>query len=361
MDLLIAIGLLIVGFVILIKGADFLVDGASAIAKRFNISDIIIGLTIVSFGTSAPELVVNIGAAMEGKHAMIFGNVLGSNIFNTCLILGVAGLIYPLVVQRATVRLELPFSIAIVGLMYFLANDMLFLGAAQNTFSKVDGGILLALFGGFLYYVYKSAKSSTVVPTQSDVVSPQSSTVLDDDFLKNVQPGVETDIPEPTGSIWKDFAFVVFGMAGLILGGNLVLDNAVFLAKTFGMTERIIGLTVVAIGTSLPELATSVVAALKKNSDIAVGNVVGSNIFNVLLVLGASSVLAPVGSPVVYDIASNFDVYFLIAASFLLFVFLFTGKKGAVVDGAKTYVVDKWQAAVLLVAVVGYIGYLFVV
>lgn len=356
MELAIAIGLLIIGFVVLIKGADFLVDGASAIAKRFDISDIIIGLTIVSFGTSAPELVVNIGAAMEGSHAMIFGNVLGSNIFNTCLILGTAGLIYPLVVQRATVRLELPFSILIVVVMYLLANDAMVMGSSTNIFSKLDGGILLLVFGGFLFYVYQSATAS--MPTQSDVVSPNTTTVLDDNFEENVVAGIETDIPEPTGSVVKDIVFVVLGMVGLILGGNLVLDNAVFLAKVFQMPERVIGLTVVAIGTSLPELATSVVAALKKNSDIAVGNVVGSNIFNILLVLGASAVLAPAANPVTYDAASNFDVYFLIASSALLFLFLFIGSKGEVVQGAKTYVVDKWQAGVLLIGVIGYIIYL---
>jgi cation:H+ antiporter len=356
MELAIAVGLLIIGFVVLIKGADFLVDGASAIAKRFNISDIIIGLTIVSFGTSAPELVVNIGAAMEGNHAMIFGNVLGSNIFNTCLILGTAGLIYPLVVQRDTVRLELPFSILIVGFMYVLANDVLVMGSATNTFSTLDGGLLLLVFGGFLLYIYKSATAS--LPAQSDVASPNTSTILDDNFSENVAAGVETDIPEPTGSILKDLAFVVLGMVGLIFGGDLVLENAKFLANQFGMSDRVIGLTVVAIGTSLPELATSVVAALKKNSDIAVGNVVGSNIFNVLLVLGASAVLAPAGKPLGYDAASNFDIYFLLASSALLFLFLFTGSKGAVVNGAKTYVVDKWQSGVLLVGVLGYIVYL---
>lgn len=333
MDLAIAIGLLVIGFIILIKGADFLVDGASAIAKRFSISDIVIGLTIVSFGTSAPELVVNIGAAMEGKNAMIFGNVLGSNIFNTCLILGISGLIYPLVVQRDTMRIELPFSILIVLLMFFLANDILFFGASQNIFSTVDGIILLGVFLSFLGYIYKSAK---VPKAEND------------------------DISEPsTASILKDIALVVAGMIGLLLGGNLVLDNSVFLAATFGMEERIIGLTVVAIGTSLPELATSVVAALKKNSDIAIGNIVGSNIFNILLVLGASASFAPASKPIFYDTASNFDIYFLIGATLVLFSFLFLGTKAKVKNGAMSYVLDKWQAAFLLVAVVVYITSLF--
>lgn len=331
MELATAIGLLIVGFVILIKGADFLVEGASAIAKQFNISDMIIGLTIVSFGTSAPELVVNIDAAMEGKNAMIMGNILGSNIFNTCLILGTAGIIYPLAVQRATMSKELPFSIFIVLLMFVLCNDAMFLGGA-NEISFVDGVILLGLFLGFLGYVYKSAQGSS------------------DDGDEEIK-----SMPLP-----KSIVYIVLGMLGLVYGGDMVLTNAEFLAKQFGMTERVIGLTVVAIGTSLPELATSVVAAMKKNSDIAVGNVVGSNIFNVLLVLGASAVFSP--NPIAYAVAANFDVYFLLAMTGVLFAFLFIGTKGKPSAGGTitTYVIDKWQSAILLITVLGYIVYLLI-
>lgn len=328
MELLTAIGLLIFGFVILIKGADFLVEGASAVAKQFNISDMIIGLTIVSFGTSAPELVVNIDAAMDGKNAMIMGNILGSNIFNTCLILGAAGLIYPLAVQRATMSKELPFSVFIVLLMFFLCNDAMFLGG-ENMVSFTDGAILLTLFLGFLAYVYTSAKGGGNNDEEEEIKS----------------------MPLP-----KSIVLILLGMVGLVYGGDMVLTNAEFLAKKFGMTERVIGLTVVAIGTSLPELATSVVAALKKNSDIAVGNVVGSNIFNILLVLGASAVFSP--NPIAYDVASNFDIYFLLAATALLFSFLFIGTRGRADGGTMTYVIDKWQAGVLLVAVIGYIIYL---
>lgn len=331
MELLTAIGLLIFGFVILIKGADFLVEGASAVAKQFNISDMIIGLTIVSFGTSAPELVVNIDAAMDGKNAMIMGNILGSNIFNTCLILGTAGLIYPLAVQRATMSKELPFSVFIVFLMFFLCNDAMFFGG-NNMVSFTDGVVLLTLFLGFLGYVYTSAKGGE-------------SSGDDDDEIKSM--------PLP-----KSIIFIIVGMVGLVYGGDMVLTNAEFLAKKFGMTERVIGLTVVAIGTSLPELATSVVAALKKNSDIAVGNVVGSNIFNILLVLGASAVFSP--NPIAYDIASNFDIYFLLSATAVLFSFLFIGTRGRADGGSMTYVIDKWQAGVLLVAVIGYIIYLLI-
>ncbi len=332
MELFIALLLLIVGFFVLIKGADFLVDGASAVAKKFNISDIIIGLTIVSFGTSAPELVVNIAAAWEGKNEMIIGNVLGSNIFNTCLIIGVAGMIYPLAVQHATVRKELPFSILIVGLMFVLANDLLTTGT-DNQISRFDGAIFLSLFVGFLFYIYKSSKNKD---------------------MAGIEEEVDAIEPMPIG---KSVLFVVGGMVGLILGGNLVLENAVIFANYFGMTERVIGLTVIAIGTSLPELATSVVAALKKNSDIAVGNVVGSNIFNILLVLGVSAIIAP--TPISYDAAANFDIYFLLGTTFLLTFFLFIGTKTRAKEGIlPTYTIDRWQAAILFVLVIVYIVYL---
>lgn len=329
MNLGTALILLILGFVILIKGADFLVDGASAVAKKFDISDMIIGLTIVSFGTSAPELVVNIGAAWEGKSAMIIGNVLGSNIFNTCLIIGVAGLIYPLAVQRATVRKELPFSIFIILLMFFLANDAIVFGGTDYI-SHIDGAILLLFFGAFLYYVYTSSKNT--------------------DNSETVEIIEEMPLP-------KSLLFIVLGMAGLVYGGNLVLEKSLVFANYFGMSQRVIGLTVIAIGTSLPELATSVVAALKKNSDIAMGNVVGSNIFNILLVLGFSATISP--SVIEYDTAANFDIGFLVAATVLLTAFLFIGTKvKPTIGGSLTYTIDRWQSGVLLIAVIGYIAYL---
>ncbi|MBL4648749.1 MAG: calcium/sodium antiporter [Aureispira sp.] len=331
MDLGIALALLIFGFLILIKGADFLVDGASAVAKKFNISDMIIGLTIVSFGTSAPELVVNIGAALEGKNAMIIGNVLGSNIFNTCLIIGVAGLIYPLVVQRATVRKELPFSVFIILLMFFLANDALFFGGTNNI-SHIDGVILLLFFVAFLYYVYASSKN---------VANSETVDVIE-------------EMPLP-----KSLLLIVLGMVGLVFGGNLVLEKSLIFADYFGMSERVIGLTVIAIGTSLPELATSVVAAMKKNSDIAMGNVIGSNIFNILLVLGFSASVSP--AIIEYDAAANFDIGFLLAATILVTTFLFIGTKGKPTKGGSfSYLIDRWQSGILLVAVIGYIVYLLV-
>lgn len=343
MDIAIAIGLLIFGFIILIKGADFLVDGASALAKRFNISDMIIGLTIVSFGTSAPELVVNLDAAWRGENAMILGNIIGSNIYNTCLILGAAGIIYPLAVQKATMQKEFPFSVAIIFLLFFLANDALITGG-ENTLSHIDGIIMFGLFLAFLGYVYSSAKSSGFGGGDDNL--------LDDVDMVSEEGEIQA-MP-----LTQCLGWITLGMIGLVAGGRLVLDNAVFMANEFGMSKRIIGLTVVAIGTSLPELATSIVAALKKNSDIAVGNVVGSNIFNILLVLGFSATVSP--NVIAYDVASNFDLYFLMFATTLLFSFLFVGTKGKAEGGTKTYMIDKWQASILLVAVVGYTGFLLI-
>lgn len=323
MDLVYAVGLLIVGFVVLIKGADLLVEGAAAIAKKFNISDIVIGLTIVSFGTSAPELVVSIGASINHDNGMVFGGILGSNIFNTCLILGVAGLIYPLAVQRNTAFKELPFSFFIVALVFVLGNDVLLFGASENLFSRIDGIILLTLFAGFLYYVYNSAKNDSALQEE----------------------GAIEPMPTP-----KSVIYIVLGMVGLVIGGQLVLDNAKFLASQFGMTNRVIGLTVVAIGTSLPELATSAVAAMKKNSDIAIGNVIGSNIFNILLVLAMSTTIAPAA----YDTASNTDIGFLLGVTMVLMLFLFIGTKAK--NGRFT--IDRWQAFILLLAVTDYTIYL---
>ncbi|MCH2022015.1 MAG: calcium/sodium antiporter [Saprospiraceae bacterium] len=332
MELVQVILWLLFGFLILIKGADFLVEGASAVAKRFNISDMIIGLTIVSFGTSAPELVVNIQAAVNGENEVILGNILGSNIFNTCLILGVAGLIYPLVVHKETMLKEFPFSVLIIILLFFLANDAMFIGG-DNFLSKFDGIIFLILFFCFLCYVYSSAKASIAKSGEEDA-----------EKIKSL-------------SLPNSVIYIAGGMLGLVYGGELVLENAVFLAEEFGMTKRVIGLTVVAIGTSLPELATSVVAAMKKNSDIAIGNVIGSNIFNILLVLGFSAAVSP--HPIHYDVASNFDVYFLFISTVALSVFLFTGTKGKINKaGAMTYFIDRWQAGILFSAVIGYLAFL---
>lgn len=318
---------IIAGFFLLVKGADYLVEGASAFAKGFGVSDIVIGLTIVSMGTSAPELVVNVGSALKEEPDFIYGNVIGSNIFNTLFILGVAGLIYPLKVLTNTGRIEIPISLLIIVAVFLMSNDILFWGDAgiasgkAGVLSRLDGFLLLIMFAAFLYYVFRNSQTE---PEGGDIIKQM--------------------------PVWQSGLFIAVGIAGLVFGGNWVLEGSISVAKTFNLSERIIGLTILAVGTSLPELATSVVAAMKKNSDIAVGNVVGSNIFNVLGILGLSAAIFP--TP--FAASTNFDLYVLIIATGVIFAMLFIGTKFQ-----KTFfTLDKWQAAVLLFAYIGYTTFL---
>ncbi len=307
--------LLSVGLAFLVKGADWLVEGASVLAKKKNVSDLTIGLTIVAFGTSAPELVVNVVAASENHSDIVFGNILGSNNFNLFAILGIAGLIVPLSVQSSTVWKEIPFSLFAVIVLFFLANN--YFATETGDLSRYDAAILLAIFCGFLYYMATQLKAST-----------------------DGKKGEAYDY-----SILKIWGFIILGLAGLVGGGKLVVDNAVSMAQSLGVSEKIIGLTIVAAGTSLPELATSVVAAMKRNADIAIGNVIGSNIFNVFLILGTSGLIRPM----VYNSSFNTDIYLLGAGTVFLFLAMFLGKK---------HQLDRWQALVLLSSYLLYTGYL---
>ncbi|GIV37970.1 MAG: K+-dependent Na+/Ca+ exchanger [Cyclobacteriaceae bacterium] len=307
-----AVALLIAGFIILIKGADLMVSGASSMAKKFGISAIAIGLTVVSFGTSAPELIVSLLSAVNGKADASFGNVIGSNNFNLFCILGVSGLIYPLVVQRNTVKFEVPISIAAILILYVLVNDRWF-GAAQNILSRYDAVVLLVLFITFMMYVYRTMKKTS-------------------DY---------EEAPIKIFSTPVSILLVVSGLVMLVLGGKLVVDNAVSLANYFGLSQKIIGLTILATGTSLPELATSAVAAYKKNTDIAIGNVVGSNIFNIFFILGVTGAVQPMH----YNDAMNFDLRVLLAGSVILMIFMFT---------LNTRKLDRWEAFLLFT---GYIVY----
>src|SRR5690606_10677168 len=252
--MLIPILLLIAGLTILIFGANYMVEGASALAKKFNISNLAIGLTVVAFGTSAPELVVNTFAAVQGHSDIVFGNVLGSNNFNLFIILGITGLITPLAVQSSTAWKEIPISFIAIIVLFILVNDIWIFNNESSVLSRIDGFILLIFFGLFLLYVYKQLKSD---PTETEEL-----------------------VSVPKLSVARTWVFIIGGLTGLVLGGHLVVNNAIEIAESLGISQKIIGLTVVAAGTSLPELATSVIAALKKNADIAVGNIIGSNIFN---------------------------------------------------------------------------------
>lgn len=314
--MIVLIVLIVAGFTALIFGANWLVDGSSALAKKYSVSDLIIGLTIVSFGTSAPELVVNSVASINGYSDIVLGNIIGSNNFNLFITLGIAGLIYPMWVQKSTVWKEIPISLIAAVALLLLANNF-FIGATSGI-SRIDGIILLLFFAGFIFYVFKQMKSG-VEPIEEITYEHKSN-------LK----------------IW---GLIIIGLAGLIIGGQLVVDNGVQLATQLGVSEKIIGLTIIAIGTSLPELLTSVVAALKKNTGIAIGNIIGSNIFNIFLILSVSSLIAPI----TFNLSFNTDIYILIGGTLFLFLMMFIGKR---------HKLDRWGAALLLIFYLAYTFYL---
>jgi cation:H+ antiporter len=311
--------LLILGFALLLKGADWLVSGASSLAKRFRISELAIGLTIVAFGTSAPELVVSVMGALDGHNEVVMGNVIGSNNFNLFIILGFAGLMQPLWVQHSTVWREIPYSLLAVVLLWLLANDSL-LWNGPSQIGRLDSLLLLLLFVLFLSYVYRSLRREKAFP--------------------------EAESSTKSFSTKKSSILILVGLAGLVLGGRLVIDQALAIAYYLQVDERIIGLTVVAAGTSLPELATSVVAALRKRADLAVGNIIGSNIFNIFFVLGTSALIRPVG----FNSAFNLELYILMAGTVFVFVAMFTGGRQRL---------DRWEAFFLLAIYLLYSYYFY--
>ncbi|MBL7873843.1 MAG: calcium/sodium antiporter [Cyclobacteriaceae bacterium] len=315
--MLLAITLLLVGFVILIKGADFLVSGSSSIAKKFNISNLAIGLTVVALGTSTPELLVSVTSSIKGYNSAAFGNVIGSNNFNLLFILGISGLIFPLIVQRNTVLYEVPLSLLAAVVLFVLVNDQ-FWGGSVNKLTRIDSLILLLLFCGFMVYIYRTMTNSTDLTGESEIK-----------IFSNP----------------KSVGLIIFGLALLVGGGTLVVDNAILIAKNYGLSDKLIGLTILAAGTSLPELATSAVAAYKRNTDIAIGNVVGSNIFNALFILPITGLI----NPMEYDLNLNFDIYILIGSTVVLMIFMFTLNRRKL---------DRWEAFILLGGYIAYTLYL---
>lgn len=307
---------LIGGVAAIVFSANWLVEGASSIAKKFGISDLVVGLTIVAFGTSAPELTVNVFSALEGSTDIAIGNVLGSNIANIFLILGISALIHPLVIQKNTTWKEIPLSLLAAVVLGIVANDQWIDNSTTGNFvSAIDGLVLLAFFTIFLVYTLEISKQQNDTPKE---VSAK---------------------PFP---MWKAILYVLVGLLGLYFGGKYFVQGAISVATQLGMSERLIGLTIVAIGTSLPELATSVVAAYKKNADIAVGNVVGSNIFNIFFILGVTALIKPLP----FSEASNFDIGATILASLLLFLTTMTlGRKK----------VDRIEGAAFILIYAGYI------
>ena len=290
--------LIALGFVLLVKGADFLVDGASGVAKRFHIPEIIIGLTIVSIGTSMPELFVSITSAINGYSDMAIGNVIGSNLCNLLLILGISAAINPIIFKKETKLIEIPICLGVSIVFLILAN-------IGNSISRIDAIILIALFIGFICYTIMMAKKGE----DFDEIS-------EEEKQRSAEEGKKR-------KIIVNIIYIIVGIIALKIGGDLVVEHSEKIAKMFNVSDKIIGLTIVAIGTSLPELVTSVTAALKKNSDIAIGNIIGSNIFNMLLIIGAAAAISPMN----YNTSYNLQMGILIVATIVLGIFPYTDRK----------------------------------
>lgn len=291
-------------------------DGASSLAARYGIPSLVIGLTIVSLGTSAPELAVNILAGIRGSSDLAVGNILGSNIANIFLILGIAAVIYPVSLQRNTIWKEIPFSLLAVLVLFFVANDISINGDPIAVLSVSDGLILISFLLIFLYYVYAIAKDSN-----------------------------EEITPIKKRSIEITVLMITAGILGLFFGGKWIVEGAVQLAGHFGVSETLIGLTIVAVGTSLPELATSMAAAYKRQSDILVGNIVGSNIFNIFFILGILAVITPTS----FKPELNFDILIVLTATLFLFLFMFIGKK---------HKLERWQGISFVLFYIGYLTFI---
>ncbi|ACD23192.1 calcium/sodium antiporter [Clostridium botulinum] len=297
--------ILLLGFVLLIKGADIFVDGASIIAKNLGIPAVIVGLTIVSIGTSAPELAVSLISSLNGSNEIAIGNVIGSNIFNTLMVLGTTAIVLPLIIKKATVKNDFLVNTSVTILLFLFTFDSLFI-SDTNTISRLDGFVLILLC---IFYVVVLIKKAKKMPNEDLKESTNE--------LKNslVDSNIEVNILHKV-------IFMIIGVAGIVVGGNLVVDSATNIAYSLGMSEKLVGLTIVAAGTSLPELVTSIVAALKGENDIALGNVLGSNIFNILLILGLSSLISPIN---VSQVLMT-DFIYLIVINLLLIGLVFFNK-----------------------------------
>ena len=312
--------LLLAGFIVLIKGADLFVDGAARLARGMDVSPMAVGLTVVAFGTSAPELFVNVSAGISGSTDIALGNVIGSNIANILLILGISALIRPLTVSKGTVWKEIPFSLLAVVMLWILASDVYIDGALSSTITRSDGLGLLGFFTIFIAYTVSIAAPVAGLPEVP---------------------------PAPADKAAPIALKMTIGFCGLLFGGRWIVDSAVILGELQAIPRAVMGLTVVAVGTSLPELATSVMAARRGDVEIAVGNVVGSNIFNVFFILGVSAVIRPLP----FNPAANVDMGVMMAASILLFIFMFTGR---------VRLMDRWEGALALLIYAFYVAYLLV-
>ena len=311
--------LLVIGFIILIKGADFFVDGASSIAKIAKMPTLLIGLTIVAFGTSAPEAAVSINAALKGSNYIAIGNIIGSNIFNLLVAVGLSAMIRPIKVQKTTIIKEYPLSIYSVALLIILSLDNLFAGNDANLLTRGDGLILLLGFGVFMFYLIEMAVLS-----------------------KEADDEVEEIVKLPLS---KSIIFSILGLVGIVFGGDMVVKSATDIALHVGMSETLVGLTIVAVGTSLPELVTSVTAARKGESDIAIGNIIGSGLFNIFFVLGVSATIHPIA------VSSKliFDFIILAIVTVISHVFAYSKKE-----------VDKKEGFALTAMYIAYMVYIII-
>lgn len=307
MEIALQFVLLALGFVMLGKGADWFVESAAGIAMRFGIPQLVIGLTIVAMGTSAPEAAVSIAAAVKGNADITIGNIVGSNILNILVILGLAASIVPIAVARSTVRIEIPFMIAVTALLFYQGRD--------GSISLADGGVLMVAFAVYMMYLYTMAMKSNV----------------------------DSDLEEPGLPLGRCLLGAVGGLALIIAGSNITVGAATSIATYAGLSERFIGLTIVALGTSLPELFTSVAAARRGNADIAIGNIVGSNIFNILFVVGLSALIIDIP----FASAFNFDTYVALGAAVLLWLCVL-----------RTQRLQRWAGALMLVCYAAYLGYI---
>ena len=324
MNIFLALFMLIGGFALLIKGADWFVEGASSVAKLLKVPAIIIGLTVVAFGTSLPEASVSISSAIAGMNSLAVSNVVGSNIFNTLVVLGASALIVPVCVQPDSVRKEIPFSIlCTVALLAALLLGMN-AGAAETTYTigRIGGLVLLAVFAFYMYWQVSAALKSRRAGENDE----------GEDEVKVLSP-------------LKSLIFIVVGLVCIILGGNFVVDGASAIALKFGMSETLVGMTIVAVGTSLPELVTSMIAAKKGESDLALGNAIGSNIFNIVFILGFSALI----SPMTVDVLAVIDTVATIGVSALVLAFSATGKK-----------ISRTEGAIMVAAYIGYLVYMIV-
>ncbi len=311
---------LVAGLVLILMGANWLVDGASSIAKKTGMSEFIIGLTIVGIGTSTPEIVVSLISSIQGKADMAIGNVVGSNIFNTMLILGVTALIFPLAITKESLKRDLPLNIIVTALLILLGLKHTIFGVGTDTLTRLDGIIMLFILALYFRKLLKKPSGTALEETPED-----------ESEIKVLSTG-------------KSILLIILGLGGLVFGGRLFVNAATEIASSLGMSAKLIGLTIMAIGTSLPELATSIVAALKGRGDMAMGNVLGSNIFNILLILGGCAVIQPMS----FASMTPIDLGAVMIAAIFMFTSAYT---------FKSYKLDRFEAAILLCLFASYMTY----